>query len=112
MMATKTDSTTANLKVGAEEAVLTVTRTMFGQTEYDDKRIKVRPFATDVARVKASLGRTIKVGEFEFLRVDVSFEAPCYKEEILSVYNEVLEMAKEELGKIVDEALESVAQLK
>lgn len=49
----------------------------------DDQReeeIDAEIFQTDPAWVRVSHGCTKSIGEFEFLRIDVAVEVPCYKE--------------------------------
>lgn len=94
--------------VEAKDSVMEVTRTMLKQTTYEQKRIKVRPFATEPASVRVSLGRTINLGNYEFLRVDVAFEVPCYKEEMLPVYKETLGVVEDKLGEQVEKAMSMI----
>ena len=88
-----------------EEGVITVSRTMFNQTNEEKQYIQIRPFATEPAHVGVKLGRTINLGNYESARVEVLFDVPCYVEEATAVYKDVLarvgELLTEEVTKIV-----------
>lgn len=69
------------------EATLWVHRTfkVAGETtseEQDQGPIEVRVFQTIPARVSARLGRTINLGNYESIRLEVGVEYPCYAEEV------------------------------
>lgn len=50
----------------------------------DDTKVRVHQFITEPAyvTVKAGMTRSLGVGTYEFLRVDVGVSIPCYKEQI------------------------------
>lgn len=76
---------------GAADKTVTVRRTVFKQTTEDMETIEVRPFVTDTARVRASRGVTLNLGNYESARIEVSIDLPCYKEEILPCYRDLVE---------------------
>jgi hypothetical protein len=57
------------------------------------KKIKIRPFVTDTAHVSIKYGLTIPTVEYGGARVDVMISCPCYKEEIVDVFNMVQGLA-------------------
>jgi hypothetical protein len=61
--------------------------------------IKVRAFSTDPARVAVRKGLTLSVapGSYEFARIDVTVEVPCYVEEIKEVYEQVNDYVSERM---------------
>ena len=52
-----------------------------GEPEQIEEVLEIHRFVTTPAQVKLALGKTINLGNYEFLRVDVSLTVPCYKEE-------------------------------
>ncbi len=79
----------------AEEGTLVVSRTRFGQTEEDLGQIEIRPFATQPAQVTVALGKTINLGNYESARIEVRLTIPCYVEELVATYRDVLEATQE-----------------
>ena len=73
-----------------------------------EERVEIRPFITVPGRVRVSKGVTRKVGDFEFIRVDVSFEVPGYVEELSSLYSIVDTMVEDKLCESVSGALRLV----
>ncbi len=71
-----------------------------GQTTEKREVIKVRAFSTDPARVGVRKGLTLSIapGSYEFARIDVTIEVPCYVEEIREVYEQVNDFVAERLG--------------
>jgi hypothetical protein len=57
------------------------------------KKIKIRPFVTDTATVSIKYGLTIPTVEYGGARVDVFISCPCYKEEIVDVFEMVQGLA-------------------
>lgn len=78
------------LEVMEREATLTVTKTAFGQSDQEQEKIRVRPFHKHgrVGAVTVGMGKTISLGNYEFARVDVSFNVPGYVEELKELYGE------------------------
>ncbi len=54
-----------------------------------DEMLGRRHFAPgeEPARVRVTAGKTISLGNFEFLRIDVSVELPCLPEEVHQTYD-------------------------
>lgn len=52
-----------------------------GAPEQSDEVLEIHQFVTEPAQVKVALGMTVNLGNFEFVRADVSMTVPCYKEE-------------------------------
>lgn len=44
--------------------------------------LEVREFKVDPAYISVNHGRTVNIGNFESVRVDVRVSIPCYKEEV------------------------------
>ena len=76
-----------------KEAFIEVTATVLGQKKTDVKRIKIRPFVTDTANVGIKYGLTIPTGDYASARVDVMINCPCYVEEMVGVFNQVVALA-------------------
>jgi hypothetical protein len=95
-----------SVAVRSEEAVLTVRKTIPGlpSTEVEE-RVKIRPFITVPGRVRVNKGVTRKVGDFEFVRVDVSFEVPGYVEELVDLCSIVDTMVEDRLCESVSSVL-------
>jgi hypothetical protein len=91
--------------IDAQDAVLTVMSSgvcVEGGTSETREIIEVREFATNPAYVKVQAGVTKSLGDYEFLRVDVSISVPCYVEEIDSVYPAVAEKVSDRLTQEVE----------
>jgi hypothetical protein len=85
-------------------ATVTVGRTILKQQTTKQDCIEIRPFRTAPMRWKISLGKTINTGtQFEFVRIDVGIDFPCYVEEAVDGYNQALEMVRERLGAELEE---------
>jgi len=69
-----------------------------------EETIDVRPFMTEVARVRVGKGVTIGLPNYSSARVDVSIELPCYREEAVDVFfqltGKVEELLTQEAAKI------------
>jgi hypothetical protein len=66
-----------------EESKVTVTVQPFGkEAEAKQEVIEVHKFITEPAYVRVSAGVTKSTGNYESLRIDVSYTIPCYKEQI------------------------------
>lgn len=81
-------------KIVEREGTIEVTSTIVKGKEVENvqhkgSKIKIRPFVTDTATVSVKLGATINMGDYSSARVDVMFAAPCYIEEMVSVYKQV-----------------------
>ena len=75
------------------EGTLTVTRTVLGKQSQKTQRIKIRPFVTATASVSVKYGATIPTVPYGNVKVDVMLTMPCYREELLDVYEEVRKTA-------------------
>ena len=81
-----------------KEAFVEVSSTVIGSPKRRNKKIKIRPFVTDTANVSVKYGLTIPTQEYGSARVDVMLSVPCYKEEMVEVY----EMARQLVDKLID----------
>lgn len=91
--------------IDAQDAVLTVMSSgvcVDGGVSDTREVIEVREFATNPAYVKVQAGVTKSLGDYEFLRVDVSISVPCYVEEIDTVYSAVAEKVSDRLTQEVE----------
>jgi hypothetical protein len=73
-------------------------------TEFEQKSIGSYKFSEDPTMVECSLGMTVNLGNYEFLRVDVGLNYPCNKDEIDATYEKVFSIVGAELFKRVEEA--------
>ena len=90
-------------EVTQKEALVSVTKTVLGKPKERAKKIKIRPFVTDTATVAVKYGATINTGDYESTRIDVFLSCPCYKEEMVDVYNNLAEIADKLMEKEVAE---------
>jgi GTP cyclohydrolase FolE2 len=81
------------VKVKQEEAYVEVSATVLGQKKTEARKIKIRPFSTEPAHVGVKYGTTFKNGDDNYVKVDVMLSCPCYKEEMLDVYQQVQKIA-------------------
>ena len=95
----------------AEEGKMEVTAIYKkGGKEVDDDRsehkLEVRKFPENarVAKVSLKFGKTINLGNYESLRVDVGVELPCYPEEFEEAYQDAYHKAAGKLKELSDEA--------
>lgn len=65
-----------------------------GEVLKDETKTRVHRFITEPAHVtvKAGMTRSLGVGTYEFLRVDVGVSIPCYKEQIGEQTKEAADM--------------------
>ena len=91
--------------------MLTVRKTFPGlpPTEVEE-RIKIRPFVTVPGRAKISKGVTRKVGDFEFIRVDVSLDVPGYVEELSDLISVVDRIVEDKLCESVSSVLHLIGR--
>jgi len=97
-------------RIETNDAVLLVTASgicVEGGTKESREVIEVREFATNPAYVKVQAGVTKSLGDYEFLRVDVSISVPCYAEEIDQVFPIVAEKVSDKLTQEVEAYLGS-----
>ena len=69
----------------------------------DEETIDVRQFTTDTAEVGTSVGITLNMGDFEFVRIDVTYKVPCYVEESEDAYAYAYKFASEKLRQHIAE---------
>ena len=74
--------------------------------EASQNTIEIHRFVTEPAYVRVGSGMTINLGGFQFARVDVSVNLPCYKEELDKGYEFALNMVSEKLSEKVDEIIQ------
>ena len=92
---------------------MTVTRqyTYLGKDEHEEvenKELDIHRFHTEPASVYVKFGRTVNVGNFESVRLDVGVNLPCYKEEIEGAYQRATKFV---VGKIQEEMDEIESEL-
>jgi len=79
-------------KILEGKALITVRRTRLDKVLEDyseEETILVRKFETDPAYIGGSMGITKNMGNFEFIRLDITAKIPCYVEEIDNVEQQV-----------------------
>jgi len=77
------DKKSKDVELTEHKGMLTVTKSIPGEDEeVSDEHIEVRPFKSEVARVRVSKGLTINMGNYESARIDVDLMLPCYPEEV------------------------------
>lgn len=76
--------------------------------EVENKELDIHRFQTEPASVFVKFGRTINVGNFESVRLDVGVNLPCYKEEIEGAYDKAVKFV---VGKIQEEVEEIESEL-
>lgn len=59
-----------------------VERTFPTGEQFEEKNLEARVFATQPAVVTAKLGKTINLGNYESIRIEVGVSLPCYAEEV------------------------------
>jgi len=79
-----------------------------GEEESDERILLVDTFETEPAYVKASMGMTINLGNYESLRIDAGVTIPCYKEEIAQAHEQAYQIVMTELFSRVAEAKKMV----
>lgn len=80
------------------------------QTELEEEKIWVMPFATDPARVSIEMRCSVMVDEEEWQGVIVRLERPCYVEEMEIVQEEVIEVAEQLINRERSKLLMKKAQ--
>lgn len=83
----------------------TVRTKVFGE-EKEEQDVEVMPFEVEPAYVRAAIGTTRNLGDYESLRIDVAVTIPCYVETINETYEEAAEWVAEKL----EEELELFAE--
>mgnify|MGYP000990962404 CR=1 FL=1 len=91
----------------SEETVEVVSTSVTGQASPTVKQrtLSVRKFVTQPAYVGVSAGVTKETGSYEFLRVDITVNMPCYVEEVDRVSHEVAEYVAQRLDEEITEYL-------
>lgn len=90
-------------EVQAEEATISVSKTVLNTSKTKQEKINIRPFVTDTARVGVKLGRLISLGNYENVKVEIFISSPAYVEEMISVFKQVKTLASELLDAEVEE---------
>jgi hypothetical protein len=93
-------------EIKADEGTILVTRTVLGTPTVKEEKIPIRPFVTDTMMVGVKVGRTINIGNYENIKVDVLISCPCYKEEVRQVYLQISEMAKDLIVNEIEELMD------
>lgn len=60
-------------------------------------------YAEPPCNVGLSLGATLKIGEYNYFKADVSLHMPCLEEDIDKIYKEAKEWVDDRLGEIMDD---------
>jgi hypothetical protein len=78
-----------------ESGEVTVTSEAYGHEEVSEQRLPSRVFPPGVepAHVRLGIGKTISLGDFEFLRIDAAVTLPCLPEEVPDTLVEAGELA-------------------
>jgi hypothetical protein len=85
-----------------KNGTVTVTSSGFGVDQEDRQDIEISSFVTEPASVRISVGVTRSLDvKFEFLKLQVDIEMPCYAEEV----HEVAERVANEAAAILQEEL-------
>ena len=77
------------LRIEVRDAIAEVRKTVVGEEEVSNERIRVRPFVGHPATVSVKAGFTKNLGNYESARVDVFLSMPCYPEEVDGIYEQV-----------------------
>jgi len=80
-----------------------------GQGATDTTPLQVRQFHGPVAMVSAALSRTVNLGNFESVRMEVGVTLPCYPEEITQAADVAMTFAGETLEREVGAVRTSMA---
>lgn len=80
-------------KVSQKEAFVEVNSTVLGKKQTEVRKIAIRPFLTATASVGIKYGTTFQAGDGNYVKIDVFLNCPCYKEEMLEVFQQVQEIA-------------------
>jgi hypothetical protein len=59
------------------------------------------------SKVSVSLGRTIAIAPYESLRIDITFETQCDREDMDATYAELLEKCDNYIAEVADDAAEA-----
>jgi len=88
------------------DSIMEVRKTVFGQEEVSQERIRIRPFVSAHASISVKAGFTKNLGNYESMRVDVMATMPCYPEEIDDAYQQVKDWVDGRIGDLWDKAEE------
>lgn len=74
----------------------------YGEETVSEEQVSVKRFSPNVepAFIRVNAGKTLNLGNYESLRIDVSVTLPCLPEEIEQTYEQAAEFA---FGKLLDE---------
>jgi len=86
----------------SKEAQISVSKTYLGKTKVKQDKILIRPFVTSTSTVGVKLGRTINMGNYENIKLEVFVSSPCYIEEIVDVYNQIKTLTEELITKEIE----------
>ena len=79
----------------SEEISITVTKTILdGHPVTKEDKIQIRPFVTEPARVRVCAQRTVNLGDYNFVKMEVEATIPCYKEELSVIIVEGLKIVE------------------
>lgn len=91
-------------KKKALETKLWVTRTVGrGENQVEEvaeeNQIEITKFVTEPAVVKAEVGLTLNLGNYESARITCGCDIPCYKEEMAEAFTQAIELVTAQLKK-------------
>jgi len=72
------------------------------------KHIKVTPFVTEPARVSIFAHRTIKTADYDGIKLGVTINLPCYKEQVMETIDEIEDMVDAYMEKRVLEIADGI----
>ena len=89
------------MPVLGKAGTIVVTRRYPKTSDIESANLEVQTFASQPATVTVGYGATLKIGDFEFAKVEVSVTLPCYPEEIAGAYEAARVFADDRLQKEV-----------
>lgn len=91
-----------------DASLLTVTKTVQGETSDTSEEIQVHNFATAAATVEVGVGITLNLGNYETARLDVRVSRPCYREEIDAAFKATQQYVEEQIKTQITEIRKTV----
>lgn len=78
-----------------EEGTIEVTKTVIGKPATKVDKIKIRPFVTEPSSVEVHMGSWFPTGEMRGAKLDITIRVPCYTEELLPVFKQLVKLVDE-----------------
>ncbi len=81
------------------EAVISSHTSAYGNETHQEERVSLNTFPPGVepSKVRVSLGKTISLGNFEFLRIDVEMSSPCLESNKHETFEQAVEFVADKL---------------